>query len=124
MPPHDGYGGGTPKPRNERADSARMKAPRPMVAMHDDRRGHVGQDVAHHDPQVAGADGPRRLDVLTFWDTLTVGPADDARGVGGAEHTEGEDDVEETGSQHGHDRQDHDEEGKGLPGVHHALDAR
>src|SRR5262249_60281887 len=30
--PHDGYGGGTPKPRNESADSARMTAPRPIVA--------------------------------------------------------------------------------------------
>src|SRR5687768_9142770 len=30
--PHDGCGGGTPKPRNESADSARMMAPRPMVA--------------------------------------------------------------------------------------------
>src|SRR5262245_57325515 len=32
MPPHDGYGGGMPKPRNESADSARMTVPRPMVA--------------------------------------------------------------------------------------------
>src|SRR5262249_26816437 len=30
--PHDGYGGGTPKPRNESADSARMTAPSPIVA--------------------------------------------------------------------------------------------
>src|SRR5919109_1937163 len=32
MAPHDGYGGGTPKPRNDSADSARMTAPSPMVA--------------------------------------------------------------------------------------------
>src|SRR5262249_11284512 len=30
--PHDGYGGGTPKPRNDSADSARMTAPSPIVA--------------------------------------------------------------------------------------------
>src|SRR5262249_42488697 len=30
--PHDGYGGGTPKPRNESADSARITAPSPIVA--------------------------------------------------------------------------------------------
>src|SRR5687768_3983890 len=30
--PHDGYGGGTPKPRKDSADSARMTAPRPIVA--------------------------------------------------------------------------------------------
>src|SRR6185436_9200304 len=30
--PHDGYGGGTPKPRNESADSTRITVPRPMVA--------------------------------------------------------------------------------------------
>src|SRR5207247_414637 len=30
--PHDGKGGGTPKPRNESADSARIAAPRPIVA--------------------------------------------------------------------------------------------
>src|SRR5436190_24388371 len=32
MAPHDGKGGGTPKPRNESADSARVTAPSPMVA--------------------------------------------------------------------------------------------
>src|SRR5262249_7981243 len=30
--PHEGEGGGTPKPRKESADSARIAAPRPMVA--------------------------------------------------------------------------------------------
>src|SRR2546428_5359443 len=30
--PHDGKGGGTPKPRNESADSARVTAPSPIVA--------------------------------------------------------------------------------------------
>ena len=30
--PHDGKGGGTPKPRNESADSARITPPRLMVA--------------------------------------------------------------------------------------------
>lgn len=30
--PHDGHGGGTPKPRNESAYSARIAAPRPIVA--------------------------------------------------------------------------------------------
>src|SRR5262249_58776892 len=32
IPPHAGYGGGTPNPRNESADSARMAGPRPIVA--------------------------------------------------------------------------------------------
>src|SRR5437879_108782 len=30
--PHDGYGGGMPKPRNDSADSARITVPSPMVA--------------------------------------------------------------------------------------------
>src|SRR5256714_8457946 len=30
--PHDGKGGGTPKPRNESDDSARIVAPSPIVA--------------------------------------------------------------------------------------------
>src|SRR5207249_12130011 len=30
--PHDGYGGGMPKPRNDSAASARITWPRPMVA--------------------------------------------------------------------------------------------
>src|SRR2546422_4204125 len=32
MPPQDGYGGGIPKPRNDRPDSARITVPSPMVA--------------------------------------------------------------------------------------------
>src|SRR5262245_41270778 len=32
IPPHEGYGGGIPNPRNESADSARITVPRPMVA--------------------------------------------------------------------------------------------
>ena len=32
IPPHEGYGGGTPKPRKDRADSARIALPRPIVA--------------------------------------------------------------------------------------------
>jgi hypothetical protein len=32
MPPHDGVGGGTPKLRKLREDSARIAAPRPDVA--------------------------------------------------------------------------------------------
>ena len=30
--PHDGNGGGIPKPRNDSADSARITCPNPMVA--------------------------------------------------------------------------------------------
>ncbi len=30
--PHDGYGGGTPKPRKDSADSARIAEPSPIVA--------------------------------------------------------------------------------------------
>src|SRR2546428_11598566 len=32
IPPHDGYGGGAPKPRNDSADSARVAAPRAVGA--------------------------------------------------------------------------------------------
>jgi hypothetical protein len=32
IPPQEGYGGGTPKPRNESADSARITIPSPIVA--------------------------------------------------------------------------------------------
>src|SRR5919106_1431588 len=32
IPPHDGYGGGMPKPRNDSPDSARITVPRPIVA--------------------------------------------------------------------------------------------
>src|SRR3989475_11071316 len=42
---------------------------------------------------------------------------------GAANATQGEDDVQEPRAQHGHDREDHDQKGKGLPGVHHPLHA-
>jgi hypothetical protein len=32
IPPHDGYGGGMPNPRNDSPDSARMTVPSPIVA--------------------------------------------------------------------------------------------
>src|SRR5258706_15787626 len=57
--PHAGYGGGTPKPRNESADSARMAAPRPMVgrvitgAPAFGRRGHTMIPAGPHPPAPA-----------------------------------------------------------------------
>src|SRR5437870_13483579 len=59
--PHDGKGGGTPKPRNESADSARVTAPSPIVArmmIVAVTLGRIWRGVVPSGPQAGGRAAP------------------------------------------------------------------
>ncbi len=87
----------------------------------EDGRGHVGQDVAPEDGEVAAAQGLRGLDVAVLL-RGQHGAAHDPRVAGNNHDGDGDHGVGRVRRQHGHDGQGEDETGNGLDRVHEPLE--
>lgn len=87
----------------------------------DHRRDRVGQNVAEHDADVAGADGARGIDKVALADAEHFA-ADEAGVADPRAHAQKQDDVEEPAADEGHGRDEEHEEGDGRLRVSHPHD--
>src|SRR5262245_40474582 len=121
IPPQVGAGGGTPRPRNARPDSARITKPTRVVNNTMMGGNTLGRMWRH---RIQGVDAPIDCAACKYMlsRTDTTAGQVDPRAGNSEQQAERDDDLDHDGAKHGHYHDQDDEVGESLPGIDEALD--